>query len=416
MATNTKTAAAADEEQVLKRLEWMDEQRRKSARKLAELDQRFALLERKLVGREERILDLERKLANTTAHLARISEIDARLSNFRDEMVELIEQYDSRRIEGEERYDRLRRVEHESVSREIGDVRQELPAIGRLEREMELRTAEEKRLANVIGILQNAITPMRNQIAEWEQANTFLEEKERQNSRNVGEIQTQLLEINKKWDPINIRIDILSNTLAKAESSRQDLVEAQVEQRDIVKKWAEHIQIGEHERNKQLEKWRYVLEEHKDTMARYSHEWVQYADQYKEAKMALQALEAWQLQIESQQKEQSELLRMELNRTSSRWEGFVLEDKQKWKTVEVETEQRWSAYHRAEKKILEQIEELQQTLVQIQEDKDLLWRIQTAQADAVKHIPRIWLEEIERARAQDPNRRRQPTNIPVREE
>ena len=416
MADNIKTAQRADEEQVLKRLEWMDEQRRISARKLAEMEQRFILLERKLAGREERILDLERKLANTTAQLARISEIDVRLSNFRDEMVDLIEQYDARRIEGEERYDRLRRVEHEGVSREISDIRKELPTIGRLERDMELRQAEEKRLANSIGQLKNEITPIRNQISEWDQALAFLGEKEKQNSQNIGTIQTQLLEINKKWDPLDTRIDVLANTLSKAETSRRDLVEAQIEQREIVKKWAEQIQIGEHERNKQLEKWRYLLEEQKDTMSRYSREWINYSDQYKEAKMALQTLQEWQQQIEGQQREQSELLRMELNRMSSRWDGFILEDKQKWKTAEVETQQRWIAYDRAEKKIQEQIMELQETLVQIQEDKDLLWRIQTAQADAVKLIPRIWLEEIERARAQDPNRRRQPTIVPVREE
>ncbi|MDX1416872.1 MAG: hypothetical protein R3293_21900 [Candidatus Promineifilaceae bacterium] len=416
MASNIKSAPTVENDQILKRLEWMDEQRRKSARKLAELEQKFALHERKLVGREERIQDLERKLANTTAQLVRISEIDVRLSKFRDEIVEMIEQYDARRIEGEERYDRLRRVEHEGVSREISDLRKELPALGRLEHEMELRTAEEKRLSNAIGQLQNNITPLRNEIAKWEQAITFLEEKENQNSQNVGEIQTKLLEINKKWDPIDARIDVLALSLSKLESSRQDLVEAQVEQRDIVKKWAEQIQIGEHERNKQLEKWRYVLEEHKDIMNRYSREWVDYADQYKEAKMALQTLSEWQQQVESQQREQGELLRMELNRMSSRWDGFVQEDKQKWKTAEVETTQRWAAYDRAEKRILEQIAELEQTLILIQEDKDLLWRIQTAQADAIKTLPRIWLEEIERARAQDPNRRRQPTNVAVREE
>lgn len=416
MASNSKTAPKTDDEQVLKRLEWMDEQRRASARKLAELEQRFALQERKLAGREERILDLERQLASTKAQLGQISEIDVRLSNFRDEMVDLIEQYDKRRIEGEDRYDRLRRVEHEGVSREISDVRKELPAIGRLEHEMELRVAEEKRLSNAIAVLQNSITPMRNQIAEWEQAITFLEEKEKQNSQNIGVIQTQLLEINKKWDPIDTRIEILANTLSKSESSRQDLIESQVEQREIIKKWAEQIQIGEHERNKQLEKWRYILDEHKDTLARFSREWISYSDQYKEAKMALQTLEEWQSQIEIQQREQSEMLRMELNRMSSRWDGFLQEDKQKWKTAEVETDQRWAAYYRAEKKNQEQFVELHETLVEIQEDKDLLWRIQTAQADAVKLIPRIWLEEIERARQQDPNRRRQPTTVPVREE
>ncbi len=416
MASNANTTQTQKDGEILKRIEWMDDQRRKSARKLAEMEQKFSLLERKLLGREERIQDLERQLANTTAQLARISEIDVQLAKFRDEMVELIEQYDKRRVQGEKEMDRLRRIEHETMVREITDVRQDLPTIGRLEREMELRQAEETRLANLIANLQHSVTPLRNQVAEWEQALTFLEEKEKQNSQNLGEIQTQLLEINKKWNPLDTRIDILANTLSKAESSRQDLIDAQVEQREIIKKWSEQIQIGEHERNKQLEKWRYVMDEQKDALSRYSREWVGYSDQYQEAKMALQTLAEWQKQIESQQQESSELLRMELNRMQSRWDGFVLKDDQKWRSSEAEMEQRWIASGRSEKQVQEQILAIETTLVKIQEDKDMLWRIQTAQADAIKLIPRVWLEEIDKAMAQNPNRRRQPTMVQVREE
>jgi len=416
MATKKAIQEQQDVKELLNRIEWIDEQRRKSARKLAELEQRFSLQEKEIIKRDDRIQDLERQLSSTTAQLARFAEYDARLSKFRDEMMENIEQYDKRRIQAEKEIDRLRRVEHESIAREIGDIRKELPAIGRIEHEMELRVAEETRLANLIAVMGNGIAPIRNQVSEWEQSLTFLEEKERKNSQNVGEIQTQLLEIGKRWEPINTRIEILANTLSKSESSRVDLIESQVEQREIIKKWAEQIQIGEHERNQQLEKWRYVLEEHKDTIARFSREWVKFADQYKEAKMALQTMTEWQKQIEQKQKESSEVLRVELNRMQSRWDGFVLEDEQKWKNAQVESEQRWAAVSRSEKKVQEQIVDIEAKLVQIREDKDILWRIQTAQADAIKLIPRIWLEEIEKAKAQDPNRRRQPTMVPVREE
>lgn len=416
MAGNTPSSPQQNSGELLKRIEWMDDQRRKSARKLAELEQRFTLQERRLATREDRIQDLERQLANTTSQLARITEIDVQLAKFRDEMVDLIEQYDRRRVQGEQEIDRLRRVEHESVVREITEVRKELPAIGRLEHEMELRQAEEIRLANLIGVIQNSVSPLRNQVAEWEQAAAFLEEKEKQNSQDIGEIQTQLLEHSKNWDPINTRIEILAHTLSKAESSRQELIDAQVEQRDIIKKWSEQIQIGEHERNKQLEKWRYVLQEQKDTLARYSRDFVSYSDQYQEAKMALKTLSEWQKQLETQQRESSELLKMELNRTQSRWDGFVLKDEQKWRVSEAEMEQRWAAAGRSEKQVQDQILELEAALIKIQEDKDMLWRVQTAQADAIKQVPRIWLEEIEKAIAQNPNRRRQPTMVPVREE
>ncbi len=416
MAEKAQVVQEAEVGELLKRMNWMDEQRRKAGRRLSEMEQRLERQENEIRRRDERIRDLERQLSEVSQQMARLGEADSRLGTIRDELLDQLKQFDKRRQQAEQEIDRLRRVEHEGLSREIADTRKALPVISRLQRDMEMRTAEEARLAKLIGVLQSDIEPIRNHIAEWERSLTFTEEKEKQNTRNIGEIQTQLLEISKRWEPLNARIDVLANTLSKAETSRQDLLEAQLEQREIIKKWSEQIQIGEHERNKQLENWRYVLEEHKDTMDRYAADWLKYSDQYKEAGMALEKLAEWQKQIEQQHHELNETLRIELNRMQSRWDGFLLQDEQRWKSAEVDVQQRWQAAARAEKQVQEQILELGETLQALEDEKNTLWRIQAAQADAIKILPRIWLEEIEKAKNQDPNRRRQPTLMPVREE
>lgn len=416
MSAKTQSAQQVETGELLKRLEWIDEQRRKSARRISEMEQRLERQEGEVARRDERIEDLERQLGTASQQLAQLPEIDKRITNVREELFDQVEQYDKRRIQAEQENDRLRRVEHEGLSREIAEIRKELPSIGRLQRDMELRVAEESRLAKLIGVIQASIDPIRNQVTEWERSLAFVEEKEKQNSRNIADIQTQLLEISKRWEPLNARIDVLANTLSKSESTRQDVIEAQLEQREIIKKWSEQIQIGEHERNKQLEKWRYDLEEHRDTMEKYAREWLKYSEQYKDAGEALQRLQEWQKQTEQKQREASEMLRIELNRIQSRWDGFLLQDEQKWKSADVDVQQRWEAAMRADKQVGERIHELEEKLLLVEDDKDAIWRIQEAQADAIKKLPRVWLEEVEKAKAQDPHRRRQPTVLPVREE
>ena len=100
----------------------------------------------------------------------------------------------------------------------------------------------------------------------------------------------------------------------------------------------------------------------------------------------------------------------------SRWDGFILKDEQKWKSAEVDIQQRWDAATRSDKQVEERIHEIEEKLLEFEDDKDTIWRIQTAQADVMRKLPRIWQEEIEKAKAQDPKRRRQPTVVPVREE
>lgn len=417
MATNSNaTTLAQDLEDIRNRMEWLDSERRKLTRKLAEMEQRVELQHRELDGREQRIKDLERQLASTNAQLNRLPQVDTQLAQFKDDIVQMIEQYDQRRIQAEEELDRLRRVEHEVTAREIADIRKDIVSIPHLHSDMELRQAEEARLANLIGLQKNKLTAVENRVETWENTFTFLEEKEKQNSRHISEIQASLPEINKRWEYIYNRLDTLQSAISRLENSLQALAETQTALQESTKGWMEQIQIGEYERNQRVESWRRVLDEHTDTIERFGKQWVTFSDQYKEAKMAVQTLSQWQEQVEKQQREAVELLRVESHRTQSRWDAFLHEDEKKWKNFEVDVEQRWMTAKRHEREVLEQITQLEEALDKLKHEKDLIWRVQAAQADAMKQFPRIWLEEVEKALAQNPNRRRQPALVPVREE
>ena len=402
--------------ELVKRVEWLDEERRKGTRKLAELEQRIQLQEREISGREQRIQDLERQLAATTAQLSRIPQVDVQLEQFKDDMVEMIEQYDQRRLNAEEELDRLRRIEHESVTREIIDIRKELPAINRLQHEMELRKSEEARLSNLIGTQTNRLSALNNQVESWPRDIAFLDEKEKQNSRNIADMQNTLLDINRRWEPLNDRIEITAQSTLKFQGRFKEITDAQEVLRDMVREWAQQMQMGEHERNKRLEAWRYAIEEQSQTIERFKREWITFSDQYKEAKMAVQTMAPWQSQIEQQQREASELLRVETHRMQSRWDSFGQEVERRLKNFDLENEQRWATVNRHERELREQINLVEGALKQVSDEKDNLWRVQTAQADAIKKFPRLWLEEVEKALAQDPNRRRQPALVPVPDE
>jgi chromosome segregation ATPase len=414
-----KTSVSPDSQEIKdlrQQVEWQDEERRKVNRKLAELEQRFVLKEREISSRDQRIQDLEQQVAHLSTQLSRIPQVDVQLGKFKDEIVQMIEQYDQRRVQSEAEMEALRRVEHESNVREIADVRKELPAIPRLQREMEMRQAEETRLANLIGQHQNKLTAVANRVDTWENSLAFLEEKEKQATRNLSEVQAKLVEISKRWGPINDRLDVLAGASSRLESNLRNLAEVQQEVRESTKGWMEQIQIGEYERNQKVEGWRQQLEEHAATIAQFNKDWVLFSDQYKEAKMAVQTFAPWQAQIEQQQRDTAELLRVEHSRLQAQWETFLLENDKKWRTFEVEIEQRWAGLNRQGRQILEQITLLEEQIKQVEQDKETLWRVQTAQADALKQWPRLWLEEVEKAVSRNPSRRRQPALVPVREE
>lgn len=414
--SNPNPAQGIEIRDLRSRIEWLDGERRKLAKKVGELEQILELSVQDVEGREQRLQELEKRLSTASAQLSRMSQLDATLSQFKDEVVAMIEQYDERRIRGANELDRLRRVEHEGLAREIADIRKELPAIGRLRNDMGLRVAEESRLAGLIAEQQNRLSILEKDVENKENALSYLEEKEKVNSRNISEAKTAVLESNKRWEQFRDQLEIVRSSGMRLESAQNTLAEEQTKQRESLKGWLEQIQLGEYERNQRIETWRREFAEREDVMASYAKEWVTFSDQYKEAKMAVQTLSEWQKQLEQQQREASELLRLEAHRLQARWDDYQLENANAWKTFTIEVEQRWMTFSRYEKQVQQRLTAMDEWIAKLEQEKDLLQRIQNAQTDAIKRMPLMWMEEVEKAIAQNPNRRRQPALVPVREE
>jgi chromosome segregation ATPase len=413
---NARTQEQDELEQLRNRLDWMDEERLKNGRRMVQLEQRLTAWERELESREKRIKDVELRLTNMTVQLGRVSNLDSQLEHFKDELVKMIEQYDQRRIEGYQELDKLRRIEHEVQQRDIADLRKELKPISRIENELKLRESEDARISKMASTLQNQIPPIKTEIETWKQELKFVEESERTNASTIVEVQASIHEHVKQLESIETRLDVINHSLSKVQVTTQQVDDGIGEVQQQIKEWSNKVLVGEQQRNKRIGEWESVIEEVLADMEKYANEWVKYADQYKEAKAAVEALHEWRQHIEKQQREAAELARIEANQMRSRWEKFVLENDKRWTNYTVEQEQLWAGLNRREKQVQEELSVLAELIEGIEQDKETLWRVQTAQGEAMKKWPRIWLEEVEKAKALNPNSRRQPDLVPVREE
>ncbi len=416
MARNSDSAQSQEVRDLNNRIEWLDDERRKLSRKLSDLEQGLALRDREISGREQRIQALEKQLSSASAQLSRIPQMDTQLSQFKDELVQLMEQYEKRRIRVEGEADRLRKMEQEVTSREIAEIRKELPPISRLGTAMELRIAEENRLSELIGGQKAKIASLVSIIEARESELSFLQEKESQNSRSIADNQTSAIESNKRWEQIRDQVELMKSNILRLEGSQRTINEDQEKIRQSLKHWMEQVQIGEYERSKRVESWQRLMDERSEAMNRFGEQWVTFSDQYKEARMAVQTLAEWQKQLEQQQRESSEALKIDANRLNSRWEEFKNDNSGKWKNYSIELEQRWATIDRYQKQINEKMLALDGAIAGLNEEKEMLLRIQTAQTDAIKRIPLLWMEELDKAASQNPNRRRQPALVPVRED
>ena len=325
----------------------------------------------------------------------------------------------------------------EETIAKLGNARELMPLFDQMERELELRQAEEVRLANLIGTQEGRFAPLGAGLEEARETSIKLLSRLSDVERTLEETRRSTQDFNDNWKPIvtevsrrvgplTERLTVLNNSVLKSEASLQSLNSDQSEMRETLTTLSDQVQRGRSENARQLEAWQVTIDEHKDTIERFTQQWLTLSNQYKEARMAVQNFAHWQKQLEQQKREASEMLRIESNRMQSRWDGFLMEIQeklknfeldlgQKWQAFELENEQKWAGARRSEQVWREELGAVDELIQKLQQDnRNLIWRVQAAQADAIKKWPRLLMEEVEKAVELNPNRRLSPTGASPR--
>ena len=356
-----------------------------------------------------------------------ILRIDAQMAQ---QYEELSGQLAAQRAASTERLEEL----EENLAK-LGHVREIMPLLDRLEQELELRQAEEVRLSNLIGTQENRFAPLATSLEEITESNSDMLSRLTDSERLIEGLRAHVQDFNENWKPqvsdLNRRIQpiaeratLLNNNIMRAEAGIQALADEQSGLREIVTNLIDDTERKQSDVNRQIEGWQVAMDENKDTIERFTQQWITLSNQYKEARMAVQNFAHWQKQLEQQKREASEMLRVESNRMQSRWDGFLMEIQeklknfelelnQKWQAFEIDNEQKWSVARRNEQVRHEEMGAIDELIQKLQQDnRNLIWRVQAAQADAIKKWPRLLMEEVEKAVEINPNRRLASTAAP----
>jgi chromosome segregation ATPase len=526
MSLSAGSAQSREVGELRNHMKWLDEERRKSTRKMIELEQKLAQQGRELAERDQRIQELEWHIVNISERLNQLpdpntnrigsmeqqiigleglvgdlslqlrertvslaaesqsnlnslavrlqehvetqlsasqAEADSRLEAQIETQIEkrlgepvarlneiytltdrLQDQVDSRLAEVEKTFSdhlqeevdtlvasteaKLAKFE-EGISK-MGNAGELMTLVTRLEQDLEVREAEELRLANLVDTQETRLAPLATGYETIQEQTATLSDRLTEAEEMIIGLQQSiqdynesgkplLFETNRRLSPLTERLNTVNNNVLKVEATIQALSDDQVEIRDSIVILADDIRQNQGEVSTQLETWQVSLDEHKDTVERFSQQWIGLSTQYKEARMAVQNLAHWQKQLEQQKREASEMLRVESNRLQSRWDGLLQEVQDKLKSFELdlgqklqgyelENEQKWSAARRNEQLWREEINAVDELIQKLQQDnRNLIMRIQSAQANAIKKWPRLLMEEVEKVVDSNPNRRRQ---------
>jgi hypothetical protein len=352
-----------DLNQATQMLNWLDEERRQDKVELARLQEQVRSQAAEIAEQAKRVQELEGKLAGTQVHLNKIDRLDDFLQQFKDEIVLLVDKYDQQRRQAEKEARHLRRMDRENQSKALAEIKKDLTKLNRLEQDLQLRRAEDKRLGEAVLSIQQELDDVTKASEDRTKSLAYLETQREQDTKRIAELQEETNQLLTRSEAQTRKLELIEDSVRRLESQAAEWQGFQSALKQEQMRMIETQQLNEQQRQRQMESWAEELNEYRMKMEEYTARMQRFTELYEENKKALEALEKFEQRLKQTQNELMELQHLAEQRQKERLEEWRMENEKRWRKETLSWEHQWREQVRHD-------EELEELLKQIEKQTE----------------------------------------------
>ncbi|MBW6473651.1 MAG: hypothetical protein K0B14_11030 [Anaerolineaceae bacterium] len=330
-----------DFEQLLKRVEWLDEERRKDKLIIASLDDRL----RKVEGNNTSILQEMREITNELNRLkttsTRFDTVDAAISQLRVEYSRAVESIEKQRIEKDREIEKIRLADMESLNASIANVRKGLEVLPEMKKDIKAREEEEYRLIKLIGEFDKKILEIKRSDEEYRRAQKILEDNVRQDSKRILDLQGEISSTRKRIEEQRGKIDLATENLRKIEMRQNEILNSETERKQAQVAFIEKNNMLQVERDRTWKEWQSRFDVISNQAINLD-EQLQTLDATQRAiRHSQAAFEEITQKFERRINEITEMQRLVEDRMRQDWISFKADDQKRWSNYMISQEEQF---------------------------------------------------------------------------
>ena len=319
-----------DLQQLAKRVEWLDDERRKDKNTIVHLDEKIDALERKLANSDQENTLLTGEITRLKTVVARMDQFDGTIAQHRTEFNRQFKEQEKLSEQRGADIITLLRTEIRSFEKIVFELRKDVESYRGLKKDMQNRVIEENRLSQLLNELGKNLDDLRINEEEQSRIYRLLEDGRRQDTRRLTDVQGEVVAIRKRSDENRGRVDIADSTLRKLETRVNELVNAEQERRDTQAAYLERQALAEVDRDTAWKDWqsRFSMIEKQSVDVESQ---LQNLDAtYLTVKRTQDAVEDLMQRVDRRINEVAEIQRLAEERFRQEWTTFKADDQKRW--------------------------------------------------------------------------------------
>lgn len=386
-----------DINQIARMIEWLDEERRRDKATIATLEERLAQQTDTITQLQRRVNSVESdQTVIKEDSLPALKERDL-MESMRNEMRQLLEGAESRRLNAEREADRRNELQREAMSRTIRDLTEKIEKLQRSAGSLTEVKSEGTRVADTVMVLQQKVDDFAKKLEEPDRRLAFLEEQRRQDARRISETETEIPELKKLIDRIQPKISLLEDLAIRNERRIQELQNGERERREQIQQFIDSQNLVIQQRDQQVEDLIKRFQNHESELEENMQRFETWSQAYRDMKRIIDDFERIGDRLERRINEVAEMQRLSEERFRQEWNDWRDDDQKRWKQLTLSNDEVWRNHDKEFEQFIKRIEEVETLIPPLEDSLQRMWSLERERAQLYRERYQSLLLEFDKA-------------------
>lgn len=379
-------------EQIVKRLEWLDDEHRKAKSTLRALEERVESADGTSTATNKLIKNLDKKLSELGLVSARVSQFEEMVTKQREEtnkgLADLEKKFQRREREMVKR--------HQEEMEEFGKGSTYAKDIAELQERAQELADQNKRLNVTLSDIKPKLDEAIRRATDIEQLHTALEENRRHESRRVADLQGEVTALRKRVDEFREKSELQTDNMRNIENRYSELVGSENERKKAQQDFLDQQALAQSERERVYKEWRDKIDSFKQQADTLESQTLTLDETLRAAKRAQETYQDLNQKLERRINEITEMQRLTEDRLRQEWVTFKADDQKRWSGYTLTQEESMRDVRKDMDKIEEHLTEMDDVSQTLQDQLHQTTDTTEQQLQELMNLAHEWLSAYER--------------------
>jgi len=313
-------------EEIIKKVQWLDDQERKNKTELGEVGGRLTSLNTSIGALTQQLKGVAQQVNELSIAAARIEQFDQILARHRVEVAKSLET-NEKAARREQEIAKAHQAGIEGLRKIVFDLRTDAVADETARKD---RAHEDQRRTMTLQDLGTSVEAATRLSREVQDSHKGMEEARRQDAKRFADMQAELASVRKRAEEVREKSTLHSDSIRNMQNRINELLETETNRQERYGALLQQQALQQLERDRAWKEWQAMIERFKDQTGGADGQVAAFEDAVRAAKQAQEAYDGLNQRLERRIAEIGEIQRLAEERIRQEWIAFKADEQKRW--------------------------------------------------------------------------------------